>query len=58
MIRYNLFFCSYKNELQKAKYRYNGSGKEKAAEYYIANEEVLKEKQKMNTETCQKNKKK
>ena len=32
--------------LQKAKDRYDCSGKEKAAEYYIANKDVIKEKAK------------
>ena len=52
MICYDLFFCLYKMSyyffnrqelLQRAKDRYHNGGKEKAAEYYIANKEVLKE---------------
>ena len=41
--------------LQKAKDRfYDGGDKEKAAEYYIANKDDLKEMQEINTETFQK----
>ena len=46
--------------LQKAKDKYhNFGGKEKAAEYYLENKDVLKEKnQKISIKTCQKKKKK
>ena len=43
--------------MQKAKDRYRNGGKEKAAEYYTANKEVFKKMQKINTETCQEEKK-
>ena len=61
-------FCSYKNELlsvywqellQKAKDRYhNCGGKEKAAKYYIVNNEVFLKNARMRTEICLKKKKK
>ena len=45
--------------LQKAEEKYhNCGGKEKAAEYYIANKDVFRKRQEINTETCQKKKKK
>ena len=45
--------------LQKPKDRYyNCGGKEKAAEYYLENSGVLKEKPKLSIKTCQKKKKK
>ena len=46
--------------LQKAKDKYhNFGGKEKAAEYYLENKDVLKEKnKKISIKTCQKKKKK
>ena len=40
--------------LQKAKDRYS---KEKAAEYYLQNKEVIKKGQRIDTKTCQKKKK-
>ena len=44
--------------LQKAEEKYhNCDGKEKAAEYYQTNKDVLKEKTKKGTEICQKKKK-
>ena len=63
MICYDLFFLhikvnyffNWQELLQKAKDRYyNCGGKEKAAEYYIENKEVLKENAKIIIETCQK----
>ena len=61
-------FCSYKNELlsvywqellQKAKDRsHNCGGKEKAAKYYIVNNEVFLKNARMRTEICLKKKKK
>ena len=44
-----------KEILQKAKDRYS---KEKAAEYYLQNKEVIKKGQRIDTKTCQKEKKK
>ena len=44
--------------LQKAEEKYhNCGGKEKAAEYYIANKDVFRKRQEINTETCQKKEK-
>ena len=43
-----------KEILQKAKDRYS---KEKAAEYYLQNKEVIKKGQRIDTKTCQKKKK-
>ena len=51
-------YCFNKQELlQKAKEKYENGGKEKAAKYYQANKVVLKEKQGINIEICQKKKK-
>ena len=50
MIRYDLFFCLYKNELffltnycKKQKTYYNGVGKENTPECYFSNKEIVKE---------------
>ena len=67
MIFYDLFFVQIKIScyffirqelLSKAKDRYYCGGKEKAAECYIANKEILKENAKISIETWLKKKKK
>ena len=48
-----------KKILQKTKEKYdNGGGKEKAAEYYESNKDILREKAKIGTEICEKKRKK
>ena len=45
-IKMSYYFFNRQQSLQKAKYRYhNCGGKEKAAQYYIKNKEVLKQMQ-------------
>ena len=52
------FLFNRRELLLKAKDRYhNGGGKEKAAEYYISNKELLKENAKISVETCLKKRK-
>ena len=48
------YWFNRKEILQKAKERYS---KEKAAEYYLQNKEVIKKGQRIDTKTCQKKKK-
>ena len=48
------YWCNRQEILQKAKERYS---KEKAAEYYQQNKEVIKEKSRNRYKTCQKKKK-
>ena len=48
------YWCNRQKILQKAKERYS---KEKAAEYYMKNKEVIKKKPRNRYKTCQKKKK-
>ena len=58
-IKVSFLFFNRQELFRKVKDWYdNCVGKEKAAEYYTSNKEVLEETQKITTETCQKKKKK
>ena len=52
------YWFNRKELLQKAKDKYNYGGKKKAAEYYLKNKDVIKEKENDSIKICQKKKKK
>ena len=57
-IKISYYWFNKQEYLQKAKETYDNGGKEKAAKYYQANKDVLKEKSRVSIEICQKKRKK